>query len=210
MEKKKVEKQKEGTFFRKILFIIAAAFILTFVVVEGLIFYHGQNKKDEHANVIIILGARLYGRTPSPALKHRLDKGYEYLISHKETIAIVSGGLGRGEEITEAEAMKSYLEKKGIDGSRILTEDKSYNTYENIHFSIQVLEEKLPNLTLEETKFGIVTNSFHVFRGVLTAKERGLDAFGIPSKTPPTTLVKGYLREYLSVLKYVIIDRNRS
>jgi hypothetical protein len=41
------------------------------------------------------------------------------------------------------------------------------------------------------------------------ARENGLDAFGIPSKTPPTTLLKGYLREYLSVLKYLIIDRNR-
>ena len=209
MEKKNVEKRSGNRILRKILFFLAAVFILTFVVVEGLILYHAQKTKDENADVIIILGARLYGRTPSPALSHRLDRGYAYLIEHPETIAIVSGGLGRGEEVTEAEAMKDYLVTKGIAEERLLIEDESFNTYENISFSINVLEEEMPSLQLEKMKFGIVTNSFHVFRGTLTAKEMGLDAFGIPSKTPPTTLVKGYLTEYLSVLKYIIIDRNR-
>jgi len=209
MEKKNVEKRSGNRILRKIIFLLAAVFILTFVVVEGLILYHAQKTKDENADVIIILGARLYGKIPSPALSHRLDRGYEYLITHPDTIAVVSGGLGRGEEITEAEAMKAYLKEKGIAQERILIEDESFNTYENISFSIHVLEEKMPSLEIEKMKFGIVTNSFHVFRGTLTAKEKGLDAFGIPSKTPPTTLVKGYLTEYLSVLKYVIIDRNR-
>ncbi len=209
MEKKNVEKRTGRRILRKVLFFLAAVFILTFVVVEGLILYHAQKTKDENADVIIILGARLYGRTPSPALAHRLDRGYAYLIEHPETIAVVSGGLGRGEEISEAEAMKTYLEKKGIAKDRILIEDNSFNTYENIGFSIDVLKDELPALQLEKMKFGIVTNSFHVFRGTLTAKEKGLDAFGIPSKTPPTTLAKGYLTEYLSVLKYLIIDRNR-
>lgn len=209
MEKKNVEKRTGRRVLRKVLFFLAAVFILSFVVVEGLILYHAQKTKDENADVIIILGARLYGRTPSPALAHRLDRGYAYLIEHPETIAVVSGGLGRGEEISEAEAMKTYLEKKGIAKDRILIEDNSFNTYENIGFSINVLKDELPALQLEKMKFGIVTNSFHVFRGTLTAKEKGLDAFGIPSKTPPTTLSKGYLTEYLSVLKYLIIDRNR-
>jgi uncharacterized SAM-binding protein YcdF (DUF218 family) len=209
MEKKNVEKRPGNRILRKIIFLLAAVFILTFVIVEGLILYHAQKTTDENADVIIILGARLYGRTPSPALSHRLDRGYEYLIEHPETIAVVSGGLGRGEEITEAEAMKTYLMKKGIEEDRILMEDNSFNTYENISLSIDVLEDEMPSLQLEKMKFGIVTNSFHVFRGTLTAREKGLDAFGIPSMTPPTTLVKGYLMEYLSVLKYLIIDRNR-
>lgn len=209
MEKKNVEKRPGHRILRKIIFFLAAVFILTFLIVEGLILYHAHKTKDENADVIIILGARLYGRTPSPALAHRLDRGYDYLIKHPETIAVVSGGIGRGEEITEAEAMKTYLMEKGIAEERILIEDKSFNTYENISFSIDVLEGQMPSLQLEKMKFGIVTNSFHVFRGTLTAREKGLDAFGIPSETPPTTLVKGYLTEYLSILKYLIIDRNR-
>ncbi|MFH5835383.1 YdcF family protein [Proteiniclasticum sp. C24MP] len=209
MEKKKLEKHSGKHILRKTLFVLTAVFVLTFVVVEGLILYHANRTSDEKADVIIILGARLYGRTPSPALSHRLDRGSAYLESHPEAIAIVSGGIGRGEEITEAAAMKTYLMEKGIDERRILTEEGSFNTYENITFSIAMLEKEMPTLKLEETKFGIVTSSFHVFRGTLTARENGLDAFGIPSTTPPTTLVKGYLREYLSVLKYLIIDRNR-
>lgn len=209
MEEKRVEKHARKNILRKILFALAAVFILTFVVVEGLIFYHGQKTRDEEADVILILGARLYGRAPSPALMYRLDRGYQYLVEHPQTLVVVSGGMGRGEEITEAEGMKTYLLEKGIDESRILSEEESFNTYENITYTISMLQEKLPTLNLEETKFGIVTSSFHVYRGTLTAREKGLDAFGIPAKTPPTTLVKGYLREYLSVLKYFILDRNR-
>ena len=72
-----------------------------------------------------------------------------------------------------------------------------------------MLEKEKPGFLEEGTKFGIVTSGFHVFRGTLTARENGLDAFGIPAETPPTTRLKGYLREYLSVLKYLILDRNR-
>lgn len=209
MEKTKNRRFIKNGKLRYVLFILASVFILTFIVIEGLIIYHATKTSEEKADVLIILGARLYGRTPSPSLQFRLDEGYAYLRDHPDTIAVVSGGMGRGEEITEASAMRDYLLEKGIASERILTEERSFNTYENIDFSISVLEEYLEGDSPSDLKFGIVSNDYHVFRGTLIAKEKGLDAFGIPAKTPPTTLVKGYLREYLSVLKYLIIDRNR-
>lgn len=209
MEKTKNRRFIKNGKLRYVLFILASVFILTFIVIEGLIIYHATKTSEEKADVLIILGARLYGRTPSPSLQFRLDEGYAYLRDHPDTIAVVSGGMGRGEEITEASAMRDYLLEKGIASERILNEERSFNTYENIDFSISVLEEYLEGDSPSDLKFGIVSNDYHVFRGTLIAKEKGLDAFGIPAKTPPTTLVKGYLREYLSVLKYLIIDRNR-
>jgi len=209
MEKTKNRRFIKNEKLRYVLFILASVFILTFIVIEGLIIYHATKTSEEKADVLIILGERLYGRIPSPSLQFRLDEGYAYLKDHPDTIAVVSGGMGRGEEITEASAMRDYLLEKGIDSERILTEERSFNTYENIDFSISALEEYLEGDSPSDLKFGIVSNDYHVFRGTLIAKEKGLDAFGIPAKTPPTTLVKGYLREYLSVLKYLIIDRNR-
>ena len=113
MEKKKLEKKISEKYCLSLLLF----FVLTFVVVEGLLLYHAQKTSEEEADVLLILGARLYGRTPSPALSLRLDKGYAYLKDHPETIAVVSGGIGRGEEITEAAAMKDYLKEKGIEES---------------------------------------------------------------------------------------------
>lgn len=209
MEKTKNRRKLKNRTLKYVLLITASVFILSFILIEGLIIYHASKTSEEKADVLIILGARLYGRTPSPSLQFRLDEGYAYLRDNPETIAVVSGGMGRGEEITEASAMRDYLIQKGISKERILTEERSFNTYENIDFSIKVLMEKLPELDLKALTFGIVSNDYHVFRGTLMAKEKGLTAFGIPAKTPPTTLVKGYLREYLSVLKYLIVDRNR-
>lgn len=210
MEKTKNRRYLNKGKLKYVVFILASVFILTFIIIEGLIIYHASKTSEERADVLIILGARLYGRTPSPSLQFRLDEGYAYLNTHPDTIAVVSGGMGRGEEITEASAMRDYLLDKGISPMRILTEEHSFNTYENVGFSISVLEENFPQWNLQDLKFGIVSNDYHVYRGTLIAREKGLDAFGIPAKTPPTTLVKGYLREYLSVLKYLIIDRNRS
>ena len=209
MEKTKSRRFIKSRKLRYVLFFLASVFILTFIIIEGLIIYHASRTSEEKADVVIILGARLYGRTPSPSLQYRLDEGYAYLREHPDTIAVVSGGMGRGEEITEASAMRDYLLDKGIAPQRILTEERSYNTYENIDLSIRVLQENLDGVDLQALKFGIISNDYHIFRGTLIAKEKGLDAFGIPSRTPPTTLVKGYLREYLSVLKYLIVDRNR-
>lgn len=200
---------KVGRILRYLLLALSSIFIVSFLIIEGLILYHGQRYQDEEADVIIILGARLYGTVPSPSLQFRLDRGLDYLENHPDTLVVVSGGIGRGEEITESEAMKGYLMDHGIKDGQIFIEDRSFNTFQNITNSLEVLERNLPESDVSSLKYGIVTNDYHVYRGTLIAREKGVEAFGIPAKTPPTFLLKGYLREYLSVLKYLIVDRSR-
>ena len=77
---------------------------------------------------IIILGACVKGKRITGSLRKRLDKGAEYLLAHENTKVIVSGGQGKGEDVTEAFAMKNYLLDKGIDGKRIIMEEKSHST----------------------------------------------------------------------------------
>lgn len=208
MEEKKLKTGKKKYHpLRIILYGLFSICIVSFVVIESVIFYYGHRKVDGSPELIIILGARLYGTVPSPSLKERLDTGYDYLMRHENANVVVSGGIGSGEDITEASAMKSYLMEKGIKGERILVEDVSTNTFQNITFSKELVKEKLPEFDLESDKIGIVTNDYHVFRGVMMAKRFGFQAVGIPAKTPPTTLVKGYVREYFGVLKYIFLDR---
>ena len=207
MEKEKLSQRTSTRVVKKILFLLLAAFIGTFLVIEGFIIYYAQKEPKEEPDVLIILGARLYGTIPSPALQHRLDRGAAYLKDHPEALVIVSGGLGRGEEMTEASAMKRDLVAQGIQEERIFVEDNSYNTYENFLYSVQILEDKNLGLQKEELLIGIVTNDFHIFRSTLTAKDFGVKAVGLPAKTPPSIILKSYLREYLSVLKYLILDR---
>lgn len=210
MEKEKLKTGAQSRFMKKVLFLLLAMFLGTFLVIEGFILYFGQKETNREADVLIILGARLYGEVPSPALRNRLDRGAAYLLEHPDSLVIVSGGLGRGEEMTEAAAMEKYLKAKGIQEHRIVVEEKSFNTYENISFSLQALRERRPDLQEKSLVFALVTNDFHVFRSVLTARDFGLDAMGMPAKTPPSIILKSYVREYLSVLKYLILDRPKT
>lgn len=206
-EKKIVIEKKKNHPIRYILYVLFSICIITFVVIESLILYYGHRKVEGSTELIIILGARLYGSVPSPSLAERLETGYDYLITHENAIAVVSGGIGKGEDIPEASAMKDYLVAKGIKGERILVEDASTNTFQNIIYSKKLIEENLPDFDLDHEKIGIVTNDYHVFRGVMMGKRFGLHAEGIPAKTPATTLFKGYVREYFGVLKYIFLDR---
>lgn len=206
-EKKLVAEKKKNRLIRYILYVLFSICIITFVVIESVIIYYGHRKVEGGPELIIILGARLYGSTPSPSLEERLDTGYDYLMTHENAIVVVSGGIGKGEDISEAAAMKDYLVEKGIKEDRIIVEDNSVNTFQNIIYSKKMIEENLPDFDLDTETIGIVTNDYHVFRGVMMGKRFGLNAEGIPAKTPPTTLIKGYVREYFGVLKYIFLDR---
>ena len=95
------------------------------------------------ADYIIVLGSKVNGTKPSYSLQYRIDKAAEYLKSHEKAIAIVSGGKGKGEDISEALAMKNELMKLNIAEDRIIMEDKSTSTDENIKFSKPLIPDNM-------------------------------------------------------------------
>ncbi|WP_260284069.1 YdcF family protein [Peribacillus aracenensis] len=153
----------------------------------------------ENADYLIILGARVKGSVPSLSLQYRIDKAAEYLKANKQTVAIVSGGKGPGEDISEARAMQQGLIDQGIEDARIMMEDKSTTTHENIVFS----KELIPDTAASGL---IVSNDFHIYRAVEIARIEGLDIKGMPAKTPKVSLLKSYTREYLAITKYYLTE----
>lgn len=119
----------------------------------------------ENADYLIILGARVKGSVPSLSLQYRIDKAAEYLTANKHTLVIVSGGKGPGEDISEAKAMQQGLIAQGIEEARIMMEDKSTTTYENIVFS----KELIPDTAVLGL---VVSNDFHIYRAVEIAKKK--------------------------------------
>ncbi len=119
--------------------------------------------------------------------------------SSPQTIAIVSGGKGEDEPISEAKAMKKGLVSEGIEKDRILLETRSRTTYQNIKFSKKLVPK---NSTVV-----CVTNGFHVYRAVKMAEKLGLKVHGLSARTPFSTIPKSYLREYLAIAKYKLTGR---
>lgn len=173
--------------------------VLLFLVIEGFIIGYGNSKPQENGDYLIILGAQVRGTTPSRALKNRLDTAIKYLEENEYTKVIVSGGQGTGETISEAEAMSQYLLKAGIDGLRIIKEDKSRNTYENLLFSKSLIVE--PTSTTI-----IVTNDFHVFRSIHIGKKLGLNNIsGLPAPSDDLLIISYYVREFMAIIKDKIV-----
>ena len=187
----------------KIIKALIILFVISFILIEGLIIVNGNTKITSEVDYMIILGARLYGEVPSPALSERLKVAEIYLKDNPQLKVIVSGGQGADEYISEALAMERYLVNRGIDKNRVIVEDTSTSTYENISNSLNIIKEIDD---LESPRVLLVTNRFHVFRSKLLANRLGAKAYGLPAKVPPSIVIPQYVREYFAVIKSFIFD----
>lgn len=181
--------------------IVAAGFcagVILFVVVEGLILSQFGGNAWPEADYMVVLGAQWKRSGPSEVLRRRLDKAAEYLRENPATVVIVSGGQGPDEIISEAEGMRQYLINAGIEEERILMEDKSTNTRENLAFSAELID-------MENGRTVIVTNNFHVFRAVKIAKKQGYQAEGLAAGSVVWMVPNNLLREFFGVVKDFLV-----
>ncbi len=152
-------------------------------------------KEKKNLDYIIVLGAHVDGTRLTLALLERTRRACQYLKENPYTKAVLSGGKGAGEAISEAEAMYEYLISHGISGDRLIKEERSTNTKENLAFSFKTIG------TLD-VSVGVVTNNFHVFRGVAIGKKCGCrEIYGIPSRYRSWRLLLYIPREILAIIK---------
>jgi uncharacterized SAM-binding protein YcdF (DUF218 family) len=181
--------------------VILFSFLVLGIIYIGLLqFKISQSIKLEtpkNADYLIVLGAKVNGTVPSLALDRRIDTAAEYLKDNPDTVVIASGGKGRGEDISEAECIKRELIDQGISESRIMLEDQSTDTSENVRFSKKLIPADSSNGV-------IVTNTFHLYRAVSIASDQGLEVSGLPAETPRSAVVKSYGREYLAISKFYL------
>ena len=138
----------------------------------------------------------------TPLLRSRADRALEFARMQKEKtgkdiVFIPSGGQGADEVMTEADAIKNYLLSVGIPEERILTEDKSANTYENIANSMKLIEEHAGGKAVH-TAF--CTTNYHVFRAGLIAEQQGAHIEGIGSPTKRYFWINAFVREFIATL----------
>lgn len=175
---------------------IVAIGLAIFVICQGCILTQFFSKGEVGADYIIVLGAQMRDWGPSVVYKARLDSAIKYLNNNPDTKVIVTGGQGANESISEGEGGKIYLVEQGISEDRILVEKESLDTDENISNALNLID------TSDDMKIGIVTNNFHVFRGVLIAKRyTDADVSGIAAFTEYQYLPNNMVRETFGVLK---------
>ena len=183
----------------------ATAFIyfqcmLTGAVICGIIAARRQPAPDK--DFIIILGCwfRPDGSLP-PLLRSRADRALEFWTKQKEETGkearfVPSGGQGSNEPMPEGEAIRQYLLSRGIEDRLILPEDQSVNTFENMANSRKIIRETAP-----ESKTVFATSNYHVFRSGLWARQAGLPAEGLGSRTKWWFWPNAFMRETAGLLQ---------
>ncbi len=160
--------------------------------------FGGTESVDYTEDAVIVLGAGIRGDQVTQVLQYRLDSAVEYYQKNPNALIVVSGGQGLQETVTEAYAMERYLLQRGIPQSAILKEERATSTWENMQFSKMLLDESFA----KEYSVAVITNHFHLYRGVRYAKRAGF--LTVTRKGAPLQWyqwIPCYLRESLAVLK---------
>ena len=148
-----------------------------FCFVEYFIIKNARTDRDPGRDYLIVLGAAVYKDQPSLTLVRRLEGALDYLETYPDSVAIVSGGMGPGETITEAQAMYDWLTAAGVDPARVLTEPKASSTEENLKFSFDIIRSRGDE---PAGKVAIVSSAYHLYRAKCLAAKLGVpDAAGV-------------------------------
>jgi len=147
---------------------------------------------------VIVLGAQVRGKEPSLALAQRISKALETAQSDQDLTLILSGGQGRGEEISEAQCMWNELTKAGVDEERLILEDQSTTTRENLEFSDRLCG-------CAKKRCGILSNDFHLYRALKLAGKLGYeDVYGIAGESEVLMKPHYIVREAAALIKQAI------
>ncbi|SDE16458.1 YdcF family protein [Sporomusa acidovorans] len=184
---------------RYLLFLV----MITVAVVEVPIIAVGQLTKPVPSDTIIVLGAKLIGKQPSTMLRLRLDEAVRLYTAGYARAIIVSGAQGADEIATEASVMHDYLVAKGIPAAKILLEDQSYNTHQNLLNSKEIMRERGFRSAV------IVSNASHIRRSLVLARQLGIEASGsaAPMADNAYLTAKQYAREGAAMLSLFVLNQ---
>ena len=198
---------KTGRLCRRIFQTALTLVLVPLICIEIYVINVGSSDPSAlPADAVVVLGAGVNGTQPSLSLYTRLTAALDYLEENPDVPVVLTGGLGYGEEITEARCMYDWLTARGVDPARLIMEEQAGNTAENFAFSKELLEEQ--GIDPAENLVAVVTNDFHIARSRLIAARQGYGhAFGVPAKLPWRHLeVNYYLRESFAMVKTWIFD----
>lgn len=164
-----------------------------------------KQKLKYNQDYIIILGCKIKkDGSPTKLLANRINAAIEFEKEQfektgKHCFFVTSGGKGYDEIISESLSMKKYLIENGVDEKYILVEDKSSNTYKNIKYSLEVINDENANIS-------IATTNYHLFRALVISKYFKDNIGGISGKTKWYFYPNGFIREFIGI---VIMDKKK-
>ena len=177
---------------------LGAVLILLLVLMVPVI-RHMKDRPAEDCPTLVVLGCQVRREDPSLLLGRRINAAESWLREHPKAAAILSGGQGPGEDISEAECMYRTLTARGIDPARLFREDRSHNTKENLQFSRAMMEEEgLSGPAL------LISNDFHIYRARLMARDQDFPVQALAAESAWYSVPTYVFREAMALVKYFL------
>ncbi|MFT8887490.1 MAG: YdcF family protein [Ethanoligenens sp.] len=193
--------QKRG---RRVLRGVSIACLVIFggLIIESCaIVFGGLGQQPPEDATVVVLGEGMYGDQPSTNLMLSIEKAGDYLQAHPHAVCVASGGM-RGTTTTEARAMREVLiSNYGIRSSRIILEDRSQTTFENMKYSAAIIQKKGLSKNI-----ALITPNYHMLRAKILADRQGLYPYGVPAATHLQWQWRAYLRALFALPKSLLFD----
>lgn len=193
-----------GTRAARVLSLLCALCLLAglvlFAAAEVPVWRDARSDDNTDAPYLIVFGAAVHGSVPSLSMAERTNAAYDWLTAHPEGKAVLSGGQGDGEDMSEAEAMAILLTSRGVDPDRLLLEQNSVSSYENLLFSLRVIAEDGGD---PAGRTALCSSEYHLCRLSLIARSLGCEPVRVAARTGHVTLRLNYaVREAFALWKY--------
>ena len=143
------------------------------------VFTFGRRDEARPADAIVVLGAAQYDGRPSPVLKARLDHAIRLYKRDLATTLILTGGVGVGDTVSEAEVGRRYAIRQGVPSRRILVESSGLSTEESMITVKQMMGARRLRSAV------LVSDRFHMLRLRLLASRMGIEAYSSPTRSSP-------------------------
>lgn len=188
---------------RRVFTVCLCIGLLVVAVTEGFVIHASLGTPGESCQYVVVLGAKVRNDGPSVSLMDRIQAAYDYLSVHPEVIAVVSGGQGPDEHISEAQCIYDHLTAMGIDPNRIWMEDRAASTWANLNYSLDLIEARTG---IRPGKLGILSSEYHMLRASMLAKECGVEPVMVPARTSLLSQrVNHFMREVAGVWHYILL-----
>lgn len=177
----------------RVLWGIFSLCLAVLTILEIPVIRDAHTDPQPQADYVIVLGAGINGTTPSLSLTDRLKAALDYLERYPESIAILSGGQGPDEAVTEAWCMYDWLTARGVAPARLLLEDASASTEENLRFSFALIHSQGRDIN----RVAIVSSEYHLHRAKKLARTLGCEQpLGVAAQTSlPLLRLNYFIRE---------------
>jgi uncharacterized SAM-binding protein YcdF (DUF218 family) len=164
---------------RRWVAIFVATAIVAWLVAVGAVVMTGRADSRRKSDAIIVLGAAQYVGHPSPVLQARLDHAAALWSAGIAPLLVLTGGVGTGDTMSEAEVGRRYLKAKGIPDSVILLESVGRTSSQSVRAAARILKDRGLSSAV------LVSDPFHALRLRILAVRHGVSAVTSPTRTSP-------------------------